>query len=162
MALNPHQFRLWQPKHITLGDLLKRAEEGRLKVPQTEAPSNEWAMALIESLILHAPIGSFLTICSSRGDAGTDHLVDGARRLNTIQSFINDEWAFGKSAYFPQYNGLTCSEIGASVSRRILGQTVDLIGMEPTMSRDMMVDFALRMGVESTKIQARMPVPEWV
>lgn len=106
-------LRRIQVNHFVIDVYLNDYKRGKLTIPSYQRAyiwNSKLRNELIESLLLHLPIGSVYLYYDRASH--TTAILDGSQRLRTIISFCNDEFALEGLSLLPEFNGVKFSDLG--------------------------------------------------
>lgn len=83
--------------------------------------STEQQSSFIKSLLLGIPTQFSIF---TRNDHNQVIVLDGKNRVHAIQQFINDNLVFCDNDFLLEFNGLSYSQLSASIKRKLLEKTI--------------------------------------
>ena len=123
-ALDPKQIDIKQDE-ITIQTLLDRLDK-HLEEPHYELErcwDNKHMSQFIESIIIQIPV---MPVWVRIDKPGKYTVVDGVKRLQALQNFIEDDWSLSDLEYVTELKDKTYEELPRSIKRRILETPVQI------------------------------------
>ena len=106
--------------HTIVGAL----NDGSIVIPEFQRRyvwTNSQASRLIESLIIQCPIP---VVYLSQGDDEIYKVIDGNQRLNSLKSFLNNEFSLSGLTAYPELDGNFFKDLDPRFQRHIVNRTI--------------------------------------
>ena len=131
---------------IKCGDLIL---DKTFRKTRTDEWNQETKSSLIESLMIHVPIGNFYFEMT---DDGKNIVIDGWGRLDALNRFMGldkdspERFRLSKLKYMEEFEGCLWEELSAHIRRRISERYVDIYILRSWVPEEVKNDIALRIG----------------
>lgn len=142
-------------QHYPINNIIQMIKRGDLILDKTfrKTRTGEWNQeiksSLIESLMIHVPIGNFYFEMTADGKY---IVIDGWKRLDTLNRFMNfdkdsiERFYLNKLKYLDKFEGCFWEDLSVPMRRRISERYVDAHVLRSWVPEEIKNDIAIRMG----------------
>ncbi len=140
-------------RDFTIDYIVQQFQEGLFFIPPYQREfiwKERNRCEFIESLILGLPI-PFMFVADT--EEGNLEIVDGAQRIQTLESFFNDDLELKKLTKLPLLNGFKYSDLPSPQQKKLKTKPLRMIVLEDTTSLDIRQEIFKRINRSAEKVR---------